>query len=247
MKETTAIIERIKRVNAGYQRLELSVDDSLLKLKPGQSIMARRSDRWDPYLLEQWWPVNLLRGKLVIERPDSEQYEPGQVVPLLGVIGQPFRFRGSASLRNVLLVAYNTPPTPLLMTIPWLLGNKISVTMALLGSAAAYDTQHLPPEVEIELGGDEFEWENQVMTLGWADQVFITVGPDDEFQRFNQVIERFRELRHDIPRNYLFGVFQGLLPCGSGACHSCMVRTTQGTALVCTEGPAFDLTQVILS
>lgn len=247
MKETRAIIERVKRVNAGFQRLELSVDESLLKIKPGQSIMARLSDGWDPYLLQQWWPVNLTRGKLVIERPDTETYEPGQIIPILGLVGQPFRFRGSTGLRNVLLVAYDTPPTALLMTIPWLLGNKISVTLALLGSAASYDTQYLPPEVEIELGGEGFDWQNQVMTLGWADQVFVTVGPDDEINRFNKVLERFRELRHDVPRNYLFGVFQALLPCGAGACHSCMVRTTQGTALVCTEGPAFDLTQVILA
>lgn len=247
MKETKAIIERVKRVNAGYQRLELSVDESLLKIKPGQSLMARVSEKWNPYLLQQWWPVNLMRGKLVVERPDGETYEPGQVVPVLGLIGQPYRFRGSGSLRNVLLIAYDTPPTPLLMTIPWLLGNKISVTMVLMGSAANYDTQHLPPEVEIELGNDAFEWQNQVMTLGWADQVFVTVGPHDESNRFSLVLSKFRQLRQDVPRNYLFGIFQPIFPCGSGACHSCMLRTAQGTSLVCTEGPAFDLTQVTLS
>jgi hypothetical protein len=246
MKETKALIERIKRVNAGYQRLELSVDESLLKIKPGQSLMARLSENWNPYLLQQWWPVHLTRGKLIVERPDTERYEPGQIIPVLGLVGQPYRFRGSGSLRNVLLIAYDTPPTPLLMTIPWLLGNKISVTMVLLGSAAAYDTQHLPPEVEIELGNETFEWQNQIMTLGWADQVFVTVGPDDEMSRFTTVISKFRQLRQDVPRNYLFGIFQPLLPCGSGACHSCMLRTTQGTSLVCTEGPAFDLTQVTL-
>ncbi|MBC8100928.1 MAG: hypothetical protein H7Y11_15920, partial [Armatimonadetes bacterium] len=84
-------------------------------------------------------------------------------------------------------------------------------------------------------------------TLGWADQVFVTVGPDDELNRFSKEMGRNRELRQDIQRNYLFGVFQSLLPCGAGACHSCMIRTTQGTALICNEGPAFDLTQLMLS
>jgi hypothetical protein len=31
-------------------------------------------------------------------------------------------------------------------------------------------------------------------------------------------------LRADIPANYLFGVFRPLLPCGVGACSSCMVK-----------------------
>lgn len=242
MKETKALIERVKWVSSGYQRLELSVDESLLRIKPGQSLLARVSDRLDPYLLQQWWPVNLVKGRLVIERPEHEKYEPGQVVPVLGLVGQPFRFRGAGGLRNVLLIAHDTPPTPLLMTIPWLLGNKISVTMVLTGSAVEYDTQHLPPEVEIELGGTNFEWQNQVMTLGWADQVFVTIGAHDENLRFAEILAKFRELRQDIPRNYLFGVFQPLLTCGAGACHACMIRSQGGTALVCTDGPAFDLT-----
>lgn len=247
MKETQAVVERIKQVNLGYQRIELSVDESLLQIKPGQSILARLSDTWDPYLRQQWFPVNLLNGKLIVERPIAEAYEVGQVIHVLGIIGQPFRFR--KTLRNVLLVAYDTAPTPLLMTIPWLLANKVSVTIALLGVATQYDTQHLPPEVEVELGDNdsEFLWQNQVMTLGWADQVFVTVGPDNEFSRFANVIDRVRELRHDVPRHYLFGVFQQLLPCGAGACHSCMIRTEEGTALICLEGPAFDLTQVKLT
>ncbi|MBC8097867.1 MAG: hypothetical protein H7Y11_00355, partial [Armatimonadetes bacterium] len=206
MKETNAIIERIRRVNTDFQRLELSVDETLLKIKPGQSMMARLTESWNPYLRQQWWPVNLSRGKLVVERPANEMYEPGQVVPVLGLVGQPFRFRGTGALRNVLLIAYDTPPTPLLMTIPWLLGNKISVTLVLVGSAVSYDTQHLPPEVEIELGDipqlpadtknpqpstpsdADFSWRNQIMTLGWADQVFVTVGPDDELNRFSKVL-----------------------------------------------------------
>jgi hypothetical protein len=265
MKITEAIIERIRRVNAGYQRLDLAVDESIQAIKPGQSLLVRVQDSWDPYLRQQWWPVELRAGRLTVERPDDEEYETSQLVNLLGLVGQPFKFR--RTLRNVLLVAYDVPPHPLLLTIPWLLGNQISVTLVLLGAAAAYDTGHLQKEVEIIRGDSDFTWQNQVMTVGWADQVFVAaarddeipqlekrrqaglsvqVAQDDEMARFARVVERFKERRADVPKNYLFGVFRPLLPCGTGACQACMLRTTQGESLICTDGPAYDLMQLNL-
>lgn len=246
MKETEAIIERVRRVNPDFQHLELAVDAALLgRIKPGQSLLVRTRNGWDPYLREHWWPVGINGANLIIERPAAEHYEPGQVVSTFGYVGQPYRFR--RTLRNVLLLAYDTPPTPLIMTIPWLLGNKISVTLVLLGEAVKYGTQHLPHEVEIIHGDEEANWPNQVMTVGWADQVFAVVAVDDEFGRFHRLVERFKERRADLPQQYLFGVFQPLLPCGTGACFACMLRTRDGTPLVCTDGPAFDLTYVILN
>lgn len=244
MKETQAIIERVRRVSPDYQHLELAVDEVLLKIRPGQSLLARLNERWDPYLREHWFPVNLVENKLVIERPTTSHYDPGQIVNVMGLVGQPYRFR--RSLRNVLLIAYHCPPTALLMTIPWLLGNQVSVTLVLGGSAAQYSTQHLAPQVEIIRADDALNWQDRVMTVGWADQVLVAVGQDDELARFGQVWTIFSQLRSDIPKNYLFGVFQPVLPCGAGACHACTLRMTQGMKLVCTDGPAFDLTQVSL-
>jgi hypothetical protein len=244
MKETEAIIERVRQVNKGFQRLELAVEPTLIRIKPGQTLLARLADSWDPYLREHWWPVSLKDERLVIERPIAENYTPGQIINVIGLVGQPYRFRRSA--RNVLLLAFNTPPIPLLMTIPWLLGNKISVTLVLVGSAREYTTEHLPPEVEIVHGEDNLNWSDQVMTVGWADQVFVTVAQEDEPGHFKRVIERFEERRAAIPQHYLFGVFRPPLPCGTGACQSCMLRLRKDTPLVCTDGPAFDLTQVVL-
>ncbi|MBZ0276187.1 MAG: hypothetical protein K8I60_08590, partial [Anaerolineae bacterium] len=221
MKETQAIIERISRVNNGFQRLHLAMDDSLSQIKPGQSLLARPAESWNPYLREHWWPVEVNSGSMVVERPIENRYEPGQIVTLLGMIGQPYRYR--RTLRNVLLLAYDTPPIPLLLSIGWLLANKISVTMVLLGTATQYDTAHLPPEVEIVKGGVDFSWPDRVMTVGWADQVFVTVAPDDEWGRFGKIWALFSELRAEIPSNYLFGIFQPVLPCGVGACQACLI------------------------
>ena len=105
MNETEAIIERITQVNQDFQHLEIAVDSSLAKLKPGQSLLVRRDEKvWHPYLREHWWPVNVKGERLIVERPIEYRYDAGQVVNLIGPVGQPYRFR--RTLRNA------TPATP---------------------------------------------------------------------------------------------------------------------------------------
>jgi NAD(P)H-flavin reductase len=250
MKDYRARVERISRLNAQYIQLDLSVeDDSLKQIKPGQSVLARIADKldevqpWHLYLREQWYPIGITgRDVLRVELPIQRTYELGEVVQLLGPVGLPFRFR--KTLRNVLLVAYNTAPTPLTVMTPNLLKNNVAVTLVLLGEARNYNTDHLAPEIEVIKGDNAMNWENMVMTLGWADQMFIVVSKDDELFRMQEVLNIVREKRTDVAEQYVFGVFQPLLPCGVGACDACALRLKDGIKMVCTDGPAFDLTSV---
>lgn len=251
MIESTAYIERISLINAHYQTVEIKITESgLQRIKPGESILVRFADidnseieQWDPYLREQWWPSGYTQeGLLLVERPRSLRYRLQQELSVIGPIGQPYRFR--KSLRNVLLIAFDTPPLPLTIMIGQLLHNNISVTLVLLGEAQNYKTSHLSPEVEVIHGTDTLEWADQVLTLGWADQMFVVVKQDDEHMRFAEFMRRVAELRVDIPKNYIFGVFQPLLPCGIGACGACMMRVDGDMVTSCTKGPTFDLTQI---
>jgi hypothetical protein len=246
MKEVRAIIERVTRLNEHYQRLHLAIEDFITEIKPGHSLLARRlPERWDPYLREHWWPVGIQGGSLVIERPGNIIYEPGEVVSLLGLVGQPFRWK--RTLRNVLLLAYDCAPTPLIMSIPALLSNSVSVTLVLSGSAAQYPTKHLPPEVEVFQADDQLAWPNRVMSVGWADQVFAAVNGDDEFKHFATVWKVFTGLRAEIPKTYLYAVFQAIQPCGVGACQACLVTQKGGeSSLICLDGPALDMTTLPL-
>ena len=244
MQQTKAIIQRVRRINPKYQHVDLGIEDLLSDIKPGQSLLVRQREDWNPYLREQWWPVRISPQTLVVERPGHIRYEPGDFVSVLGPVGEFFRFR--RSLRHVLLMAYDTPPTPLMSMIPMLLANQTSITLALMGDAQTYETTHLPAQVEVIHGGGDLDWEGRVMTIGLADQVFAVVRPDDEIRRFGEVHRMFTELRGDMRKNYLFGVFQGIQPCGAGACHACVIRMKQGTALACMDGPTLDLSQVNL-
>ena len=252
MRESQAYIERIRRVNRDYQRLDLAVDASLSALLAGQSLLARRVDKdyeretWHPYLRERWFPVAYQGSNvLTIEMLARQPFSPGQLFSLMGPVGKPLRFR--LKLRNILLIAYETAPIPLLMSLPALLERQVSVTLALLGSARAYDSDHLPGEVEIIRADDDLSWSDMVMTLGWADQILAAVDPGDELARFAELMRLLEARRHDVPANYIFGLSQRALPCGVGACQACMLQSRDGRLLACLDGPAFDLTRLRLN
>ena len=251
MKDTQAYIERIRRVSRDFQRLELAVDKSLSSMLAGQAVLVRRIEKdyeiqhWNPYLRELWFPVEILNSNIiVVEVPAAISYQPGQLLSLMGPIGKAFKFR--RKLRNILLVAYDSAPTSLLMMLPTLLANDASVTMVMMGSARQYDSSHLPEEIEIVQAEDDLSWQDMVMTLGWADQVFVAVGPGKELRNFADVLRLARQRRNDVPANFIFGVFQRQLPCAVGACYACMLRSKDGSKLQCVDGPAFDLTALFL-
>lgn len=255
MNETQAIIQRVERLSATTMRIELAVQDdtALQQIKAGQTVLARLQNAdgddaltWHPYLRDQWWVAGFTRSRLLrVEHTFTHRYQPKDVVSLLGPIGQPYRFR--KSLRNVLLLAYDASPTPLTIMARHLLGNDVSVTLVLLGKARDYGTQHLPPEIEVIHGDAALDWADMTMTLGWADQIFCVVNPEDEHLRFLQVLHTVEEKRADVPKNYLFGVFRPLLPCGVGACHACVVRQGRELLPICRKGPALDLTRTHLT
>jgi hypothetical protein len=253
MKESQAIVQRAELIAGDYKRLELAIPEALQGMKSGQCLLVRpkslRLEKvWHPYLRQVWYPVLASNSTITVEIETRDHYQTGDVIDVIGPVGKNYQFR--RSLRNVLLLAYNTPPFPLLMSIPVLLGNSISVTMVLLGKAAAYPTHHLPPEVEVIRGDnpeDPFAWADQVTTIGWADQVFAVVPAGDEVNNFAHLHDLFSQRRAEVGKNYLFGVFQSVLPCGVGACDACLIRTGEVLKRVCVDGPAFDLSRVKLS
>ncbi len=251
VNESRAYIERIRRVSRGQQRLELAVEPSLAAILPGQALLVRRIEKdydeacWHPYLRELWHPVESRAGKILsVERDARASYAPGQLLSVLGPVGQPFRFH--PKLRNMLLIAHDAAPAPLLLMLPALLARGVSVTLVLMASARAYDASHLPEELEIVLAEDDLSWQDMVMTWGWADQAFVLTRQAGADEALSQIMSLARERLHEIPANFLFAVAQRPMPCGVGACHVCMLQLRGAQKLQCLDGPAFDMTAMRL-
>jgi hypothetical protein len=246
MRETQAIIERVRRVSADLQHVDLAVDRALAELKPGQSLFAAPAEyhTYDPYLREQWIPVDILPGRVVVELSTERIYAPGAVVSLLSPVGRPIPLR--PQLVHLLLIAEDVFPTPFVLLTRSLIGGGAAVTLVLGGQAARYPLEQLPPEVEIirsDLG--DWNWPEQVETFDWADQV-IALAPSyvqpDFYARLYDIVT---QLRHQaIPDHYLCGMYYPRLACGTGACLACQVPARKDPLLACADGPALDLKQV---
>ncbi len=239
MQEAQAIIERVRRVSATVQRLDVSVNKAHRNSRPGQLFLARTAISLDPYLREPWIPVRRDGSYLVFERPAGQTFAIGQVVSLLGPVGKPIPLRETT--RTVLLIAYEATPASLLMLAEAALKQGAAATLALIGAALHYPLEALPEELEIVRGDDHGSWPDQPETLKWAEQIFAVAPPPFEVGAYAQLLDRIREARLEVPPQHVFGLFQPPMPCGVGACQACLVRCGGEEVAACIEGPAFDL------
>ncbi len=257
MRETQAIIERVRRVAPGFQRIDLSVDAALAQLEPGQSVFAAPFERttWEPYLRALWIPVDVLPGRVVVEvlagheggegGSDAGMCNPGDVVSLLSPVGRPIPLRGRVF--HVLLIADDMLPTPFVYLARKLIGGGVEVTLVVGGRAEAYPLDLLPPEIEIIRSETEWKWPDQVDMLNWADQVLALAPAQTQIETYRRLYETINQLRHQaIPDQYVCGLFSPRLACGAGACLACMIPSKK-QFLACTDGPAIDLKRLELA
>ncbi len=199
----------------------------------------------DPYLREPWTPVRREGSSVIVERPVTQNFAPGDVVNLLGPIGKPIPLREAA--HSLLLIAYDSAPTGLLMLAETALAKGLSVALALVGAALNYSLETLPQEIEI-IRGDASDpngaWPNQSETLRWADQIVAVAPPPFDVGHYTHLLDLLREVRIEVSANYVYGLFQPPMPCGVGACQACLVRCGKEEIAACVEGPAFDLLTV---
>jgi hypothetical protein len=246
MQESQAIIERVWQVSAELQRLELTVEAPLAQLSPGQSLLVLPDEgRVDPYLRQHWIPVSQEDGQLIVERSTDEHYQPGQVVSLIGPVGSPLPWIGGMN-KHLLLIALDTPPTPMLMLASQAISQMSEVALVLLGRAVEYPFVGIPPAVEVINGTDQQDWQDRDATLYWADQIFVAVDETFWLDHFTGLFHLVKNIRGHVSVNFLYGVFTLPLPCGAGACMACAVRCKNLVKLTCTQGPALDLTEVDL-
>lgn len=241
MRETQAIIERVRRVATNLQQLDLSVDASV-QLQPGQSVLAcpLENEGWSPYLREQWIPVGGKAGRVVVEVPVERVYTPGRVVSLLSPVGRPIPLRSGAT--HVLMIVYDAVPTPLVLLASQCIADGAAVTLVLSGRALQYPLELLPPEVEILRGDTDWKWPDQVETLNWADQILALAPFYMQAEVYSGLFGTIQQIRQQaVPDQYVCGLFYPRLACGTGACQACQVPCRRGDKLACADGPAMDL------
>ena len=248
MDQLTAPITSIKEIIPGIFLLWLQAPRIASQAQPGQFVMVRCGED------------NLLRRPLSIHRVDGSriallfavvgrgtewlsQCQAGDTVDLLGPLGNGYEIHQDA--HNLLLVAGGIGIAPLRFLVDRAVKEEKEVT--LLMGAQTYG--QLYPESLLPLGirlaqtteDGSFGEKGMVTDLlpGYsiqADQVFAC-GP----VAMHQVMSQMPELKNR-PVQVSLEVRMG---CGRGLCYGCTLKTCSGLQQVCTDGPVFNLDDVL--
>lgn len=176
--------------------------------------------------------------------------QPGDRIFVWGPLGRGCSVRRVSG--NLLLVAGGIGVAPLVGLADEQVARGRDVTL-IHGARSAdglFPAHLLPPEVEmVAVTEDGSMGRRGLVTdvvpeyLSWADQVFAC-GPNAMFRALAGVVRRFEGEGARRGRKPVQVLLEEVMPCGTGICYGCAVRTRGGVRLICKDGPRFELRDV---
>ncbi len=228
MRQTIAHCQRIELLG---QRVRLHFECAAA-LAPGQFVLARVAPAFDPYLRQPLFPSaitpNGFAADLAEDDPALRFIAPGSNVDVLTPAGSPVGDLPSAS--RLLLIADRTPAV-LLPVAARAIEAGGSVTLLL---AQPYPLDALDPRLEIRVGNLP---ELAADFAPTADLVFIHTAQ----ALHRPIAQALASARPTVATGFARALLAPPMPCGTGACGACAVRTARGWKPACTEGPFFNL------
>lgn len=174
------------------------------------------------------------------------QRQIGDTIDIFGPLGNGYSIQPTS--RNLLLVAGGIGIAPLRFLAQEASNQGHSVTLLLGASTATqlYPRHFLPPEAEVITITEDGTDSNKGMItdlvpdfVDWTDQIFAC-GPREMYEA---MALKKRELKLEgKPVQISLEVRMG---CGRGVCYGCTVKTKGGLKQVCTDGPVFDLEDIL--
>lgn len=220
--------------------------------RPGQFVMVRCAEGHDP----------LLRRPLSIHGTDGSGavallFEvagrgtswlsgraPGDLVDVVGPLGN--GFSASPGAKSLLLVAGGIGIAPLafLAGEASLQGKAVTLLQgAAQGASLLYPRHQTPPNCTVVSVSEDGVWERKGLVTGWIAE-FI-VGADQVFACGPEAMYRSMAGLHCLTGIPVQVSLEERMACGLGACYGCAVRTTRGVKQTCSDGPVFELADII--
>ncbi|HLF02904.1 MAG TPA: hypothetical protein VI547_13060 [Anaerolineales bacterium] len=231
MRQTTAHCAQLElvgdRVRAHF--------DSDLTLAPGQFALARLANTFDPYLRQPLFPSLISESGFAVDLPSTDPalriLSPGNVIDVVGPIGS--ALPDLPARTRILLIADSDPA----VLLPFAARAIDSGGTATLLLSTRYPLDALAPEIELHLGdlpalAAEF--------APAADLVFIHT----QASLHRPLHQSLTEARAFVPASYAHALMNLPMPCGTGACGACAVKTVRGHRLACLAGPFFRLAEL---
>jgi dihydroorotate dehydrogenase electron transfer subunit len=258
MVQTEATIIHKETITPAWWRLTLSAPDLSPAPLPGQFLLARCGDLFTCYLRRPIFPQPLADHHFsLLLRPDADPglawlaaRQVGDPLDIIGPLGQGFNL--PSTVQNLLLISDSQMIAPLLGQMERAIAAGLSITLALGGSRSStlYPVASLPPAVEYQVAAlDGSLGHHGPITnllpdlLRWADLV-CAVGSVSLYQAIKR---QTQTIRFAAQAGFMYGlIVNSLFACGVGACFGCALTTTIGSQLTCSDGPVFDLAELII-
>lgn len=238
-----------RRLNDHYCLMKLKAGDVAVQARPGNFIMLAASFTTDPLLKRPFGILNAQPPHIwiyyeVVGRGTGliSNMRENDEIHVLGPLGNTFpELEG----RNILLVAGGRGIAPLYYAArSYAEDNRLSLIYGARSKSDLNLLDHIRslPFKEVFLYTDDGSTGKQglvttdivdIIESGKVD-VTVSCGPEAMFQAL------FKAIGSSGTENYVST--EALMGCGFGICHSCVVRTSDGSfKKVCKEGPVFKL------
>jgi dihydroorotate dehydrogenase electron transfer subunit len=269
LKIAWATVIESQRLYGDTWRLWLYAPEAARGAVPGQFLMLRCHDEgsgtdYGPPLLPRPMSYHRFRSAQDGGREFAILYEvvgtgtewlsrrqPGDRVFVWGPLGRGYSVRRGAG--NLLLVAGGIGVAPLvgLADEQVVLGRQVTVIQGARSAGGLFPAHLLPPQVEVVSVTEDGSMGHRALVtdvvpeyLSWADQVFAC-GPNAMFRALAGVVRRFEGEGARRGRKPVQVLLEEVMPCGTGICYGCAVRTRRGVRLICKDGPRFELRDVM--
>ena len=243
---------------AGVNLLWLEAPQVAREAQPGQFIMVRCAESWDP-LLRRALSIHRVRGSGRAVQAFAVLYsvhgagtsslarkQAGDVVDVLGPMGNGYTVHLNAERLLLIGAGWGISPLVALAEQQVARGKAVTLLAGASMASAHYPAAWLPPEVEVVYATDDGSLGKQgsVVDLApeywaWADAVYAC-GPFALYQFLARVAAA------QWPEKPVQALAESPMACGMGACFSCAVETKRGVRLACKDGPRFDLKDLVL-
>jgi dihydroorotate dehydrogenase electron transfer subunit len=215
--------------------------------RAGQLTLARANASYEPYLRRAHFLLPPLTPtpsaiSLIVGDDSFAQRRVGDALDLIAPIGNGFALE--AGTRRLLLIGDDAPArlAPLIALAHEATRQQLAVTLLVEATTPqlAWLSSLLPLAVEYQIIPDLSTAPSDM--LRWSDQLYASLEP----ARYASLQALIADARMMTAHGFAQVVVAPLMACGFGACLACIVETTRGRALACTQGPVFDLIELVM-
>jgi dihydroorotate dehydrogenase electron transfer subunit len=253
MRLSSATIISNIEIRPGLRLLSVRSPYLAQAAQPGQYTMVRCCGvlATDPLLRRPFFIHSALRERdqcslLVAERGRGSAWLARQreqtALDILGPLGHGWEV--SPTSRNLLLIGEGPLLASLTLLAQTAIEQELTVTLLCQFASAAeiYPPTLLSPEIEYHVTTPDSGAKPLVELVGdylaWADTVFCAIS----LSTAQTLYQRYERLRH---KHIAQCLVTHPFACASGVCLTCSINTRSGSKLVCRDGPAFALGEVV--